>query len=63
MFYRDASLGSKIDYYLRSKVKTTSTCNADGTTGGSYAAPNVSGTIATIAAGATRTLVFRATVN
>ena len=31
VFYRDASLGSKIDYYLRSKVKTTSTCNADGT--------------------------------
>lgn len=42
---------------------TGSTCNADGTAGGSYAAPNVSGTIATIAAGATRTLVFRATVN
>jgi uncharacterized repeat protein (TIGR01451 family) len=39
------------------------TCNADGAAGGSYAAPNVSGTIATIAAGATRTLVFRATVN
>jgi uncharacterized repeat protein (TIGR01451 family) len=39
------------------------TCNADGAVGGSYSAPNVSGTIATIAAGATRTLVFRATVN
>jgi uncharacterized repeat protein (TIGR01451 family) len=39
------------------------TCNADGVAGGSYTAPNVSGTIATIAAGATRTLVFRATVN
>lgn len=38
-------------------------CNADGAVGGSYSAPNVSGTIATIAAGATRTLVFRATVN
>jgi uncharacterized repeat protein (TIGR01451 family) len=42
---------------------TGTTCNADGAAGGSYAAPNVSGTIATIAAGATRTLVFRATVN
>lgn len=31
VFYRDASLGSKIDYYLRSKVKATTTCNADGT--------------------------------
>ncbi|ABF53041.1 DUF11 domain-containing protein [Sphingopyxis alaskensis] len=42
---------------------TAGTCNADGAVGGSYSAPNVSGTIATIAAGATRTLVFRATVN
>ena len=42
---------------------TAGTCNADGAAGGSYSAPNVSGTIATIAAGATRTLVFRATVN
>ncbi|WP_422061255.1 hypothetical protein [Sphingopyxis sp.] len=42
---------------------TAGTCNADGAAGGSYVAPNVSGTIATIAAGATRTLVFRATVN
>jgi uncharacterized repeat protein (TIGR01451 family) len=42
---------------------TSGTCNADGAAGGSYAAPNVSGTIATVAAGATRTLVFRATVN
>jgi uncharacterized repeat protein (TIGR01451 family) len=42
---------------------TGGTCNADGAAGGSYAAPNVSGTLATVAAGATRTLVFRATVN
>lgn len=42
---------------------TAGTCNADGAAGGSFAAPNVSGTVATIAAGATRTLVFRATVN
>jgi uncharacterized repeat protein (TIGR01451 family) len=39
------------------------TCDFNGTAGGSYAAPNVSGTIASIAAGATSTLVFRATVN
>ncbi|MFT4216308.1 MAG: DUF4012 domain-containing protein [Micropruina sp.] len=31
VFYRDASLGSKIDYYLRSKVNTTTRCEADGT--------------------------------
>jgi uncharacterized repeat protein (TIGR01451 family) len=42
---------------------TGATCNADGGAGGSYSAPNVSGTIASVAAGDTRTLVFRATVN
>lgn len=39
------------------------TCNSNGVAGGSYTNPNVSGTIATVAAGDTRTLVFRATVN
>lgn len=39
------------------------TCNADGTAGGSFASGTVSGTITTVAAGDTRTLVFRATVN
>jgi uncharacterized repeat protein (TIGR01451 family) len=42
---------------------TGGTCNANGVAGGSYTNPNVSGTIATVAAGDTRTLVFRATVN
>ena len=42
---------------------TSGTCDFNGAAGGSYAAPNVSGTIASIAAGATSTLVFRATVN
>lgn len=42
---------------------TSGTCDFNGTAGGSYAAPNVSGTIASIAAGAASTLVFRATVN
>ena len=42
---------------------TGSTCNADGTAGGSYASGVVSGTLSDIAAGATRTLVFRVTVN
>ena len=54
--------------YVASSIRlngtvTSGTCNADGVTGGGYASPVVSGTIATIAAGATRTLVFRATVN
>ena len=42
---------------------TGGVCDFNGTAGGSYAAPNVSGTIASIAAGAASTLVFRATVN
>ncbi|MBN8845013.1 MAG: DUF11 domain-containing protein [Sphingomonadales bacterium] len=53
-------VGSSI---LLNGTVTSGTCNADGATGGSYVAPNVSGTIATVAAGDTRTLVFRATVN
>lgn len=39
------------------------TCNADGTAGGSFTAGDVTGTIATVASGAARTLVFRATVD
>lgn len=42
---------------------TAGTCNADGVTGGSFADPIVSGTIASIAAGDTRTLVFQATID
>ena len=30
VFYRDASLGSKIDYYLKAQVKATTSCAADG---------------------------------
>ncbi len=43
---------------------TAGTCNTDGVAAGTnYAAPVVSGTVATVAAGDTRTLLFRATVN
>lgn len=42
---------------------TAGNCNADGGAGGSFGAGVVSGTIATVAAGDTRTLVFRVTVN
>ncbi|HJS12777.1 hypothetical protein [Sphingopyxis sp.] len=48
---------------LLSGTVTSGTCDFNGTAGGSYTAPNVSGTIASIAAGAASTLVFRATVN
>jgi uncharacterized repeat protein (TIGR01451 family) len=42
---------------------TGSSCNADGASGGSYTNGIVSGTLADIAAGVTRTLVFRVSVN
>lgn len=54
--------------YIASSIRingtvTSGVCNADGVAGGAYSAPTVSGTIATVAAGATRTLIFQATVN
>jgi uncharacterized repeat protein (TIGR01451 family) len=42
---------------------TGSTCNTDGTAGGSYASGVVTGGLVDIAAGATKTLVFQVTVN
>ncbi len=53
-----AAFGIKVDGTV-----TGSTCNADGVAGGSYASGVVSGTLSNIAAGVTRTLVFRVTVN
>lgn len=54
--------------YVASSIRlngttTGMTCNADGSAGGSFSSGTVSGTITTVAAGDTRTLVFRATVN
>lgn len=54
----DASFGIKLNGTV-----TAGSCNADGASGGSYAAGFVSGTLSDIAAGVTRTLVFRVTVN
>jgi hypothetical protein len=42
---------------------TGSSCNADGTSGGSYVNGIVSGTLSAVAAGTARTLVFRVSVN
>ena len=42
---------------------TGGVCNTDGTAGGSQSAGTVSGTIASVAAGATKTLYFRVTIN
>ncbi len=42
---------------------TGSSCNADGTSGGTYTNGIVAGTLNDIVAGVTRTLVFRVGVN
>ena len=42
---------------------TGGVCNTDGTAGGSFSAGTVSGTLASVAAGSTRTLYFRTTIN
>lgn len=44
-------------------VDVSNNCNLDGTAGGSFASPNVTGTLSNIAAGVTRTLRFQATIN
>jgi hypothetical protein len=56
----DATFGIKLNGTV-----TAGVCNADGTTGGTYTAgtTTVSGTLSDVAAGATRTLYFRATIN
>jgi uncharacterized repeat protein (TIGR01451 family) len=54
----DSAFGIKLNGTI-----TGSSCNADGASGGSYAGGIVSGTLTDIAAGVTRTLVFRVSVN
>ena len=44
-------------------TRTGSTCNADGNAGGGYAAGVVTATLDDIAAGVTRTVLFRVTVD
>jgi uncharacterized repeat protein (TIGR01451 family) len=53
-----ASFGVKLNGTV-----TGSTCNADGAGSGSHASGVVSGTLADLAAGDARTLVFRVTIN
>ena len=54
-----SSYGIKVD----GTVNASNVCQADGAGSGSFAGTTVSGTIATVAAGATRTVLFRATIN
>jgi hypothetical protein len=42
---------------------TGGVCNADGTAGGSFATGTVSATLASVAAGSTKTIYFRTTIN
>jgi uncharacterized repeat protein (TIGR01451 family) len=61
------TLPGETDYLSAFGIKLNGTvtgaaCNADGASGGSYAAGVVSGTLADLLAGETRTLVFRVTV-
>ena len=53
------SFGIKVD----GTVNVSNVCLADGTGSGSIAGSTVSGTIATVAASQTRTVLFRATIN
>lgn len=53
-----AAFGIKVDGTV-----TGSTCNADGSAGGSFAAGVVSASLSDLAAGSTRTVVFRVTVD
>jgi uncharacterized repeat protein (TIGR01451 family) len=53
-----SAFGIKVDGTV-----TGATCNADGVAGGGFASGVVSGTLSNIAAGVTRTLLFRVTVN
>ena len=54
----DASFGVKVNGTV-----TSGTCNADGAVAGSHASGVVSGTIPSVAAGDTRTVLFRVTIN
>ena len=54
----DSSFGIKLNGTV-----TGATCNADGVAGGTFSSNAVSGTISSVAAGDTRTVVFRVTVN
>jgi uncharacterized repeat protein (TIGR01451 family) len=54
----DAAYGIKLNGTLSAGV-----CQTDGTAGGAFSAGTVSGTLASVATGTTKTLLFRATIN
>lgn len=54
---------SSYGIFVDGSVDTSGVCQADGTAGGSFADPVVSGTLSDVAADSTLTLRFRATIN
>lgn len=59
----DVTYSATFGIFLNGTVNGSSVCQADGVAGGSFSAGTVSGTLSDIAAGVTRTLYFRATIN
>lgn len=62
------SLPAEVTYVSAYGIKLNGTvsggvCQTDGTSGGSYSSGTVSGTLSSVAAGETRTLLFRATID
>jgi uncharacterized repeat protein (TIGR01451 family) len=62
------TLPATLTYYSAYGIKvdgtvSSGTCATDGTSGGSFSSGTVSGTLSSIAASQTRTLLFRATIN
>ncbi len=59
----DLTFDSTFGIFVNGTVDGSGDCNADGSAGGNHAAGVVTGSLSDIAAGVTRTLYFRATIN
>ena len=59
----EVTYDSGFGIFVNGTVDGSSVCQADGSSGGSFSGGAVSGTLSDIAAGVTRTLYFRATIN
>ncbi|MCX7284929.1 MAG: hypothetical protein NTX28_12940 [Novosphingobium sp.] len=59
----DVTYDSSFGIFVNGTLNGSNACNSDGTSGGAFAANTVTGALSDIAAGAARTLYFRATIN
>jgi uncharacterized repeat protein (TIGR01451 family) len=59
----EVTYSSGYGIFVNGTIDGLGACNTDGTSGGSFAAGTVSGTLLDVAASQTRTLRFRATIN